>query len=400
MRHILLILVVMITFAFHGAESRANQELSDMKDLRVVVLEGSPHNRGLIHGKTLKKEINELVRLWKADLEKVYKMKADTFISNFLKKTDFTKAIKKWTPELLDEVRGISEGSGIDFNTIYVFQLIDEIWANGDDIAAEHCTSIGVNKRGENPAFVAQNMDIPAFYHGYQTLLHIKHSSSDLESFVLTAPGVIALNGMNSSAVAINCNTLIQLRYARDGLPVAFIVRGVLERRSLEEAVEFIRGINHASGQNYIIGGAEKALSLECSARKVIEYRPYPGADRTYHTNHPLANDDFSPRYVERLNKKHKTTLEGDYYCYRFEAVEKRLRDRAKTIDLELIKATLSSRDWAANPISNPSTYACVIMVLSDTPTLHIAPGKPHMTAFKTFTFSARSKTALQKKDK
>jgi isopenicillin-N N-acyltransferase-like protein len=217
MRNILLILVVMIIFAFHGAESRASQELSNKKDLRVVVLEGPPYNRGLMHGKTLKKEINELVRLWKADLEKVYKMKADTFISNFLKKTDFTKAIKKWTPELLEEVRGISEGSGIDFNTIYAFQLIDEIWANGDDIAAEHCTSIGVNRRGENPTFVAQNMDIPLFYHGYQTLLHIKHSGSDLESFVLTAPGVIALNGMNSSSVAINCNTLIQLRYAQDG---------------------------------------------------------------------------------------------------------------------------------------------------------------------------------------
>src|SRR4030095_12739146 len=78
MRHILLILVVMITSAFHGAESMANQELSNKKDLRVVVLEGSPYNRGLIHGKTLKKEINELVRLWKADLGKG----ADTFISN------------------------------------------------------------------------------------------------------------------------------------------------------------------------------------------------------------------------------------------------------------------------------------------------------------------------------
>ncbi|MBO0722430.1 MAG: peptidase C45 [Blastocatellia bacterium] len=361
--------------------------MNEKKDLRVVVLEGSPYNRGLIHGKTLKKEINELVGLWKADLEKSYKMKAEAFIVDFLKKTDFTKAIKKWTPELLEEVRGISEGAGLDFDTIYAFQLIDEIWANADDIAAEHCTSIGVNRRGDNPALVAQNMDIPVFYQGYQTLLHIKHCGSDLESFVLTAAGVIALNGMNSSAVAINCNTLNQLRYAREGLPVAFIVRGVLERRSLVEAERFIRSVNHASGQNYIIGGAEKALSLECSALKVVEYRPYPEADRTYHTNHPLANDDFSPRYLDRLHKQNKTVLEGEYYCYRFEAVEKRLRDRTKMIDLELIKDTLSSRDWETNPVSNSKTFACVIMVLTDNPTLYIAPGKPHLTPFMTFTF-------------
>ena len=113
-------------------------------------------------------------------------------------------------------------------------------------------------------------------------------------------------------------------------------------------------------------------------------------------------NDDFSPRYVARVNKKNKTTLEGDYYCYRFESLEKRLRDRAKVVDLEAIRATLSSRDWEEDvakrtfPISNIGTYACVIMVLSENPTLHIAPGKPHLTPFQTFTFSAMTKTATK----
>ena len=399
MKRSLFLLVVMLAVGSVALNSATRAKMVNPKrELRVITLEGSPYNRGLVHGQTLKSEINELVRLWKADLEKDYKMNADAFVAKFLKQTDYTKAIKKWTPELLEEVRGIADGSGVDFDTIYAFQLVDEMWANGEAIATEHCTSIGVNKRGDSPTLVAQNMDIPLFYHGYQTLLQIKHSGSDLESFVLTTPGLIALNGMNNSAVAINCNTLTQLRPAREGLPVAFIVRGVLERRSLEEAEQFIRGINHASGQNYIIGGAEKAKSLECSAGKVTEYRPYPGADRTYHTNHPLANDDFNPRYVEGLKKNNKTLLEGAYYCYRFESVEKRLRDRTKVVDVSAIKETLSSRDWEGEKgkglISNASTYACVIMVLSETPTLHIAPGNPHLTAFQTFTFFAQAKTA------
>ena len=404
MKRNLILFVVMLTVASVALNSATSAKLVNPKsELRVITLEGSPYNRGLVHGRTLKAEINDLVRLWKADLEQEYKMKADAFVAKFLKQTDFTKAIKKWTPELLEEVRGIADGSGVDFDTIYAFQLVDEMWANGEAIAAEHCTSIGVNKRGDNPALVAQNMDIPLFYHGYQTLLHVKHSSG-LESFVLTAPGLIALNGLNNNAVAINCNTLTQLRPAREGLPVAFVVRGVLERRSLEEAEQFIRNINHASGQNYIIGGAEKAKSLECSAGKVTEYRPYPGADRTYHTNHPLANDDFNPRYVEELKKSNKTLLEGAYYCYRFESVEKRLRDRAKVVDVAAIKETLSSRDWEGEKgkglISNSSTYACVIMVLSDTPTLHIAPGNPHLTAFQTFTFAAQANTAQKDMEK
>jgi isopenicillin-N N-acyltransferase like protein len=357
-------------------------------NLKVVVLEGTPYNRGLIHGRTLKKEISEVVQLWKADIERTFKMKADTFISNFLKMTDFIPAIKKWTPEMLDEVKGISDGSGIDFNTIFMFQLGDEQWAQGQYVTAEHCTTIGVNKRGPKPAFVAQNMDIESFYNGYQTLLHIKDSKSGVESFVFTEPGLIGLNGMNSRAVAITCNTLLQLEYSKDGLPVAFIVRGVLSQTAFDGAVGFIRQIKHASGQNYIIGGPEKTASLECSAQKVSQFIPYAGAEITYHTNHPLANDNYSARYLEHLKKVKRTVEEGAYYCYRFESLEKRLKNRSKSVDLDVIKATLSSRDSEKSPISNNSTFGCTIMVLSESPELHIAPGQPQVTPFRIFRFS------------
>src|SRR5262245_19473286 len=102
---------------------------SSKAGVRIVVLEGSPYDRRLTQGRTLKKEINEVVGKWKAHLEADYKMKADGFIEQFFKKTDFLPAIKKWTPDLLDEVRGIADGAGIDFNTMLLFQLPDEEWA-------------------------------------------------------------------------------------------------------------------------------------------------------------------------------------------------------------------------------------------------------------------------------
>ncbi len=49
---------------------------------------------------------------------------------------------------------------------------------------------------------------------------------------------------------------------------------------------------------------------------------------------------------------------------------------QAKGQRIEMIKATLSTRDWEEDPakrtlpISNTSTYACVIMVLSENPVL------------------------------
>jgi predicted choloylglycine hydrolase len=356
--------------------------------LRVLELRGSPYQRGLVHGKTLAKEIHEIIKLWKAEIESGYKVKADKFIADFLKQTNFLPAIKRWTPELLDEVRGISEGSGLDFNTIFAYQLADEEWANWEDVAGgEHCSSIGVNRRGANPSFVAQNMDIPVFFHGYQTLLRIKDEDTNLEQLVLTVPGAIGVNGLNSNAVAITCNTLLRLEYCKDGLPVSFIVRGVLKQKSLKAATDFLHNIKHASGQNYIIGGIEGAHSFECSANKVVEFVPYKGAQLTYHTNHPLANDDYNHRYVANLQKQNKTPKDDPYYCRRLEALEKRLKDNAN-VDVEVIKASLSSRDYENNPVSNKYTYACTIMVLSGKPELHLAPGRPHETAFKVFRFT------------
>ena len=227
-------------------------------NLRVVVLEGSPYNRGLTHGRTLKGEINEVVGKWKTHLETDYKVKADAFIEKFFEKTDFLGAIRKWTPELPEEVRGVADGAGIDFDTMLLFQLLDEEWGNAEEVAADHCSGVGVNKQGNRPAMIAQNMDIGGFYNGYQTLLHIKYPNSDLETLVFTCAGLIALNGVNNRPVGVAVNTLPQLAHSRDGLPVAFVIRGLLEQKSQEEAVSFLHNVKHASGQNYTSSAGEK----------------------------------------------------------------------------------------------------------------------------------------------
>ena len=75
-------------------------------NLRVLVLEGTPYQRGLEHGKALKKDIQSLIELWRTDLERTYKINADKFIAKFLKETNFQNAIKKWTPDLWEELSG------------------------------------------------------------------------------------------------------------------------------------------------------------------------------------------------------------------------------------------------------------------------------------------------------
>src|SRR5436305_701694 len=77
------------------------------------------------------------------------------------------------------------------------------------------------------------------------------------EAFVLTQAGCVGLNGVNARSVAVCTNALWQLDGSRAGLPVAFVVRGLLRQRSADEAAAFLRRVRHASGQNYVIGGPD-----------------------------------------------------------------------------------------------------------------------------------------------
>ena len=53
--------------------------------LRYIELSGTPYERGLTHGKLLKKEIQEVIALFKEDIKKTTKQDPGQFIATFLK---------------------------------------------------------------------------------------------------------------------------------------------------------------------------------------------------------------------------------------------------------------------------------------------------------------------------
>jgi L-ribulose-5-phosphate 3-epimerase len=380
---ILSILFLLLTASFASGVQESSSVESQGK-LRVLDLKGTPYQRGLMHGQSLKPEIQELVRRWKADLEKSFSVPAAAYIKKFLEASDFQPAIERWTPGLLDEVRGIADGAGIDFETMYAFQLVDESWVMSDDLGLSKCTTIGVRKRGNSPAFVSQTLDIPTFYHGFQTVLRIEGNEGEPGALVFTFPGFIAANGLNDRSVAVCVNAVTQLAYSAKGLPVAFTIRGILRQKSYEDAVQFLEKIVPAAPQNYVIGGPDKVSSFERSAKRMDEFIPFGGAEFTYHTNHPLVNDDFNPRFTERLQKRGMSLDEYKARCPRFKFLGRTFKDNSAVIDLAVLERTYSDRN---SGINNPSTYGCTIMVLGDRPELHIAPGRPDKVPFERIGF-------------
>jgi isopenicillin-N N-acyltransferase-like protein len=251
----------------------------------VVDLPAPPRERGEAHGEQLRPAVRHAVTRWKDSLAATEGGDPDEWIASFLAGTNFVPAIEMHTPSLLDEVQGLADGAGISFEDAFAFQLVDEqwCWATRRRAEHEHCSTLGI---AGPPVVIAQNLDLPVWWEGTQTVLRYPPFGDDPGAVLVTAAGFIVMNGMNAAGVAIGVNALPDVPSATEGLPVAFVIRQALSARTAREAVSFVRSVTHASGQNYVVGDADRVVGVEADADGTTAYDPSEGC--VLHTNHAV----------------------------------------------------------------------------------------------------------------
>jgi isopenicillin-N N-acyltransferase like protein len=246
--------------------------------MRVVVLEGSPRERGQAYGEEARELVREGAERWRGGLTSP----EDAYLDELIDGTLFVETARRLTPELVEEVEGIAVGSGVDLRRLWALNLMDEDWwVRGRP--NQRCTSFGVQPGPGQPAILGQNMDLRGM-DGLLLLLDIRPDDGP-RVLAPTSAGMVATNAFNEHGVGVCVNTLFQLPRSSDGLPVAFVIRALATRAGYDEAVALLKEIPHASGQNYIVGGPAGVGCFEASAEGVFEYAPGP---RIGHTNHPL----------------------------------------------------------------------------------------------------------------
>ncbi|MEZ5040821.1 MAG: C45 family peptidase [Saprospiraceae bacterium] len=367
------------------------------RTLTEITLTGSGYELGLQHGKKLKKEIGEILSAWKTNTSSQLGKDADEVLKDFFAYASFTEAIKKWTPDLYREVEGIAAGSGQALQDILVLNLLDEFWVYVDNLDNHHCSGVGVPSINGHPSYISQNMDLENYTDGFQILMRLKRTKSRPEQLILTHPGLIALNGLNEEGIGVCVNTLMQLKASSMGLPVAFVIRYLLNATEKEDLLSFIQTVHHASGQNYIIGIKGEVFDFEASANKVVRFNPNNENGTVYHTNHPLVNDDLKPWFSlfdPNLEADAKPLHSNSHL--RLKAVEKRMTAQ-KAISEDMIKEALRSRDDQNHPVCRTNyenghgfTFASVIMTLADHPFLQILAGPPDESDYQRIDFSKK----------
>jgi hypothetical protein len=360
------------------------------RQLQCITVSGTPRERGAAVGEEWRSLIADYFAVWRQNLEGIsVPGGAPDYFNRFMSATSHEAAARRWTPALVEEVEGLAEGAGLSFQEAFALQLIDEEWNYAQDLASaqtrrliDKCTALGlVNDCGQT--VLAQNVDIPRWSDGFQVAVrHLQPDGSEV--LVVTLPGLIAASGANAS-LGVCVNSVMQLPSSRHGLPVAFVVRGVLEQRTREDAEHFLRRVEHASGQNYLIATRGSVAAFEGCAAGVTAVPAFnPG--RVFHTNHVLAP------WADSVPMTAQSPGSDGSSIARLASIERRLA--GAPLDTEMInavKSALASCDNPLNPVcrhgdADPNGLASftawsVLYQWADErqegPIVHLCPGPP-----------------------
>ncbi|MDR7145139.1 C45 family peptidase [Rhizobium sp. BE258] len=240
------------------------------EQIPVIVLRGSPMERGRQHGAHLRGLIVKSIDSTRRAAGQGGWERAR------LKSAGCIERLSATSPDIADEIRGIADGAALappDVLLLSAFEYLGE--------SQTGCTSAGFARA--DGAVVGQNWDAPAGTE--RNLAVLVHEGPDRHLVMVASAGTLGWVGMNEHGLAFVNNDLI-LDEAAEGLPSLVIRRLMLDQRTVEGAMAVLRINRHMSGRCFMVGDAYGGLRVaELGPSAGVTDRPFR---RTAHTNHPL----------------------------------------------------------------------------------------------------------------
>jgi len=246
-----------------------------------------------------------------------------------LKKTalSYLPVVEKNCPELLEEVRGIADGSGVGLDEIMLLNCRYEITKFPHP---NECTSFAIlPEAGEGrKTFIGQNWDYRAGILDNVVILRMEMPNGT-RIIGLAEAGQVIRNGFNSCGIGLCANNLQSLDdNTGTGIPVTFLRRKVLSCKSFEQVKELIRDADRSVSCNFIVASAEGYA---------LDFEAYPGgSDILEASGGILTHANHFVRYPER--NALETSPRGDRLRELFEV-------RKGHIDIPWLKQCLADHE-------------------------------------------------------
>lgn len=210
-----------------------------------LIFRGTPREIGVQHGKCLASDIkavlNHYLSLWTFPQEQIPQ-----------RVLGFKRAIEREFPHLGEEIRGIAEGSGLSEDLIYAINARTELLG---DASLIECTAVGISKFSKSGGHIVlgQNWDWVNYFRELTKVVDIQPEAKPRMK-MLIEPGMVGKIGMNEAGVGVCLNFLETAQIKNDGIPVHVMLRGILETRDYNSALNLVSTLPRAASANYLVG--------------------------------------------------------------------------------------------------------------------------------------------------
>jgi isopenicillin-N N-acyltransferase like protein len=175
----------------------------------------------------------------------------------------FVEPIRRFHPASIEEMAGIADGAGLEFDDVLAMNLRTEILfsAKVRNAGAElppvlECTSFAARTATGEP-LVGQTWDWLTF--SADTVVLVESTPDDGPAFMtVVEAGLLAKLGMNSSGLALATNALVtSADSGQPGVPYHVMLRALLDCRTPTDAATLLQSAQRSSSANYLFGNGD-----------------------------------------------------------------------------------------------------------------------------------------------
>jgi len=373
----------------------------------IIDTQGSAHERGRVHGVAARARIGHSI----ATYARQFAYCGINWSGAQQRATGYRDIIGNLDMELLEEIEGIAAGSGYAVNEILALNARTEIlppsypgdpspaWAateraNRDAGVPDwgECTALAVQpaRSATGTTLLAQNWDWIGAQRAAVILLRIRETDGR-RALAFTEAGMLAKIGLNEAGFGMCLNLMRSTDDgSRPGVPVHVLLRALLKRPSVAEAIGLAASVTHGGSSNVLVADrAGDAASLELSPRGVEVIHAADGT--VCHTNHFLCPAGALGQAPIPANLATEQ---------RYARIQSLVAAAPKKIALDDVKAMLRDEsdgllsicrhpDPAKPREARVETVGSVIMDLA-TGVMHVAPDVPSKTEYRPVPIAAR----------
>ncbi len=281
--------------------------------LPIVHLTGSPYELGRQHGEALREEvrrsIGQVLRYFRSYLKipLVRSMAANWWLD-----TAWAKAASFIPLDYVEELKGLSDGSGVPLRELYRLHAIPDRTYSCSNFAAWGRATAG------GGLIHVRNLDwnIGAGIQQFAAIFVVQPTGKHAFVNVGWAGFVGVLTGMNDATISIGQIGADTVDATFRGEPMVFLMRRVLEEADdLEEAASLIVKARRTVGVNYVVADAKAkgAIALETTHQHARVFRADDVAEHAIPYARPIRDAVFrADTAIDPTIRDRQLASEGD----------------------------------------------------------------------------------------